>query len=98
MMRLTDMRLTKEEKADNMGMPCVFNQSEYPYGLSISLDEKTIEKLNVDHSDWQIGDVFDLRAMARVTSVSENESENGKTCRVELQIVMLGCESEDDEA
>lgn len=89
--------MTSEEKMEaNCSLP-VFNQSEYPYGLSISLDDASIEKLDVDHADWEVGDIFDLRAMARVTSVSENETESGKRCRVELQIIMLGCESESDE-
>ena len=94
--KLVDMRMTSEEKME-ANMPFSFNQSEYPYGLSISLDQNTLAKLDVDHEDWQIGDIFDLRCMARVTSVSENETESGKCCRVELQIVMMGAESESNE-
>ena len=97
--KLIDMRLTSEEKMEE-GMMMPFNQHEYPYGLSISLDNTTLEKLGVDHDNFEIGDIYDLRAMARVTSVSSNETESGECCRVEMQIVMLGCEnesSEDDE-
>lgn len=70
---------------------------KYPYGLAICLNTETLEKLGVDHGDWEVGDLFDLRCMAKVTSVSEQESESGKDCRIELQIVMMGAESEDDE-
>lgn len=68
--------------------------NEYPYGLCIRLTESEIDRLQVDHKDWEVGDIFDLRAMARVTSISENETEAGMRCGVELQIIMLGCESE----
>ena len=95
--KLVDMRKTAEEKAEDM-MPMLGSVNEYPYGLCIRLTQDELDKLDVDHTDWEIGDIFDLRAMARVTSVSENETEAGKHCCVELQIVMLGAESESEEA
>lgn len=93
--KLVDMRKTPEEKMEDM-MP-MGTVNEYPYGLCIRLTQDELDKLDVDHADWEIGDIFDLRAMARVTSVSENETEAGKKCCVELQIVMLGAESESEE-
>lgn len=97
MAKMVDMRKTSEQKAEEM-MPCSPGAiSEYPCGLCICLDDATLEKLSVDHDDWAVGDIFDLRGMARVTSVSENETESGKRKRVELQFVMLGAESEDAE-
>lgn len=93
--KLVDMRRTAEEKAE-LG-PMSWNPSEYPVGLSICLCEDELEKLQVEHDDCQVGDIYDLRALAKVTSVSEQENENGKSCRIEMQIIMLGVESESDE-
>lgn len=92
--KLVDMRLSAEDKTQE-AMP--FDHREYPYGLCLSLTEKELEKLDVPADEFKIGDVVDLRALAKVTSVSEHESEHGKCCRVELQVIMLGAEDEDAE-
>lgn len=74
----------------------------YPWGLCISLDDDTLAKLKLDGEMPSVGEMIHLCAMAKVTSVSENEQEDGsggkKTCRrVELQITHLATESEDEE-
>lgn len=74
----------------------------YPWGLCISLDDDTLAKLKLDGDMPSVGEMIHLCAMAKVTSVSENEAEDGnggkKTCRrVELQITHLATESEDEE-
>lgn len=96
--KMVDMRRSTEEKADAVASWSPAAVSDYPYGLSICLTQDELEKLDGNHEDMEIGDIFDIRAMARVTSISENDSEAGKTCRVELQIVMMAVENEDDEA
>lgn len=53
----------------------------YPYGLSISLSEKELEKLDLP-ADCEIGDILHMVSMAKVTNF--NKSENG--CRIEMQI------------
>ena len=69
----------------------------YPYGTSLRFDNEILEKLGVDISDWEVGDMFHLFSMAKVTSKSENDTTDGKRCCVELQIVAIGAESEDAE-
>lgn len=96
--QMVDLALSPEEA--KLGGPSVVTDSEaprYPWGLTLTLDEKTLEKLKVDHSDWSVGDIFHLHAIARVTSVSEHENQNGNSCNVGLQIVAMGAESEDAE-
>ncbi len=68
----------------------------YPYGLCISLTHDELEKLDLD-ADCEIGDMVHLMAMAKVTSVSKNETTDGETCRIELQITDLSVEDEDEE-
>ena len=68
----------------------------YPYGLCISLCEDELDKLGLE-ADCDIGDTVHLFCMAKVTSVSQHESQNGKHCRVELQITDMAVESEDEE-
>jgi len=95
--KMQDMGKTPDEAKEDMGpldVPSVTNR--YPYGLCISLDEDQLKKLDLEKPD--VGDMIHLFAMARVTSVSENEKSDGsKCCRVELQITHLGLEDENDE-
>jgi hypothetical protein len=75
----------------------------YPYGLCISLTEEELAKMNMgDEPLPEVGDMIHLMAMAKVTSVSENErvddaGNKTKCCRVELQITHLATENENEE-
>lgn len=96
---MVDMARSPEKVQETQSMPAAVaaDQPVYPYGLSISLGKDELEKLGVDHADWQVGDIFHLHALAKVTSVSSHETEGGESCRVELQITHLSGESEDAE-
>lgn len=96
-MTLVDLAYTHDELKDRMiTSPCPISDSpKYPWGLQISLDNKTLEKLNCDFSDWKVGDVIPLDIIAKVTSVSANETEGGTECSVSLQITHLGGEEQD---
>lgn len=88
--------LTDAEKEASSMMPLA-DVNKYPYGLCISLSQHELDKLNVDHSDWEVGAVFHLHALAKVSSISSNETESGEHCNVSLQITHLAGESEDAE-
>lgn len=93
---LVDM--AREEKEINESPLIAVPENKYPYGLRITLTQEELEKLGVDHSDWEIGATFHLHAFAKVTSISEDEREGGeKTCCVGLQITHLQGENEDEE-
>lgn len=94
--KLVDMEMDDEQVLD-MAMPIAMSERErYPYGLRICLTHDELAKLGLE-ADCDVGDVIDLRAFAVVTSVSMNETENGKNCRVELQIQKLSVENESTE-
>lgn len=70
----------------------------YPWGLCIRLDEKQLEKLDIETGDAEVGDTIHLFALAKVTSISSSEREGGESSKcVELQITHLATESEDEE-
>lgn len=69
---------------------------KYPYGTSITLDEKVLEKINVDYSDWKVGDIFSLDVLVKITSISENETQDSKRCCVNLQITALKGEEDEE--
>lgn len=91
--KLVDMERDDDEKLDAM-MPEWHGAPDYPPGLSITLTDPELEKLDLDGEDCEVGDLLDLRAFARVTSVSHAE---GQPRRIEMQIVMLAVEDEDEE-
>lgn len=67
----------------------------YPYGLCISLEDDTLEKLELDDDMPGVGDVIQFNAIAKVTNVSQNERESAdgtkSVCRrIELQITDMG--------
>jgi hypothetical protein len=94
---MQSMEMDDEEKLDFASPIPLPEKPEYPYGLRICLTEKEFEKLGLDHKDAEIGGTFHLHAMAKITSVSVNDTEHGQCCRVEAQITDLAIESEDAE-
>lgn len=91
---MTSMEYDDEDSLDAMMPIPMPDKPKFPYGLRICLTEKELEKLDLE-ADCGVGDIIDLRAFARVTSVSSNELEGGKCCcRVELQIEELAVEPE----
>lgn len=67
-----------------------------PYGLCLCLTETELEKLDLEE-ECEIGDVIHLFALAKVTSVSKQDSGDGPKCRIELAITDLAVEDEDNE-
>lgn len=94
-MRYRDMKNeVDEDEDDHLRMKPV--QSEYPYGLSISLTERELERLDLC-DEVEVGDFLHGAFMAKVTSVSSHSHEGGKGLRVELQIVAMAIEDESTE-
>jgi hypothetical protein len=95
--KMVSMELDDEDVIDAiMPMPMP-EKPRYPCGLKICLDQRQLAKLGLE-PDCEIGDVIDMRAFARVTSVSMNETEHsGQECRIELQIEELALEDESQE-
>ena len=100
-----DIEEIKEDVAEQAPQadPSKIAVPAYPYGLCLALTEDEMEKLGLGEQLPEVGEMIHLAAMAKVTSVSENEREmsdgSKKRCaRVELQITHLATELEDDES
>jgi len=96
---MVSMERDDEEKGEVMQtFPALADQPDYPYGLRISLTERELDKLGLAASDCFVGGIVHIHGLARITSVSSEDREGGKTERVELQIEDMCCvESEDAE-
>ncbi len=85
---MIDMKRTKaEQKARSK--PTSVGQSQYPYGLSISLGHSELTKLGIDKLP-QVGTKIHLAAQAHVVSVSQNTDADGESRRVDLELRKLG--------
>ena len=94
---MTSMEMDDDEKLDAFCPIPMPMRPDYPFGLRITLTDKELEKLKIDHADAFVGGTFHGHFMARVTSVSADEGSDGKHCRLEAQIEDLAIESEDEE-
>lgn len=98
MKQMVDMEMDDEEKLD-AAMPIpMSDKPRWPYGLRICLTEAELKKLGFDASEAEVGGTVHITgAMGEITSVSCDESDSGKHCRIEIQIQKLAIESEDAE-
>ena len=97
MVPMVSMELDDDEITDTV-LPIPTDAPRYPYGLCITLTKAEFDKLGIDPSVAQVGGLVQLNALARITSYSCNETQNGEDCRCELQIEDLGIPSDDEEA
>lgn len=97
MISMKDMSKTLEEVQKELTpsvAPSAEYINEYPYGLCLCLDEDSITKLQIENMP-EVGDGIMLMAVAKVTSVSMNETAAGARRRIELQITHLELEEGD---
>lgn len=99
--RLINMAKTPDEVKKDVAMDCAptvggkVSAPMYPWGLAISLEDDALAKLGLAGDMPDVGDIVQFNAIAKVTSVSQNEREGtdgtkSMCCRVELQITDMG--------
>jgi len=90
-MPLTNMKLSKKEAKGDSGINEV-ELPRYPYGLSISLDEESLDKIKMSDLP-NVGDSKMLVAFVDVTDKHEHDSIEGKKRRrITLQITDMSIE------
>lgn len=93
---MTEMKMTKAEKKETSPMVAsAYDGPDYPYGLKLCLDNASLEKLGLDTLP-KVGAKMMVHAMGVVVEVSQHESANHESRRVEIQIQRLGVEDEDE--
>ena len=98
MSTLKSMKMTAAEREKRMEAPSSVSTDAptYPWGLSITLDNESLDKLGSD-GVYNVGDEMVLIAQVKVTSVSSQESAGGKNKSVGLQITAMCLEEGDRE-
>src|SRR5262245_6614792 len=89
MAELKSMKIDPKEREKRYKETVAVDAPQYPYGLSLHLDDECMAKLGMSTLP-QVGKQVMVYALANVTSVSENDSESGgKRQSVSLQITDL---------
>lgn len=81
---MKNMKISKDENV-KMEEQCCIAEQDYPYGLSVSLEEDSIQKLGIDKLP-EIGQKFALNAIVEVTSISDYQSQENRNRCIRLQI------------
>ena len=85
---LVSMKRAKKDKDKSMECCSVGPENDYPYGLCISLEDESLDKLSIDKLPT-VGKKVKLTAEATVDRVSENASKDSKSRSVSLQITKM---------
>ncbi len=97
---MVDMARTEADKAKDapMGMisPTVSDMPDYDCGLNISLNQESLDKLDLD-GDVHIGDYVHVVGFAKVTSLSQQPGSD-KPDRVCMVLTHLAVEDENEES
>lgn len=100
-MKMVPLKFTKSEMKlrSSLSPVSVEDRPKYPWGTELHLDNKGIEKLKLDPSDFEAGDVVEFQARAIVTSVSKRETTEGSDKSMSFQITHLaiGGQGDDEE-
>ena len=86
---MIDMKRTKSESDESKEV--AMGEEDYPYGLSISLDQDSLEKLGIAELP-KVGAEMMLMAKVKVTSTNESQHENQSHKSVSLQITEMELE------
>lgn len=90
-LKLANMKMGKKKLSG--GEVGSYSPSPYSYEHKISLDNDALTKLGMDTP--KVGDVFDVMGHGHVTSVSQDESENGKKSRnVSVQLKKMAMQKQ----
>lgn len=87
-MKLTSMKRTKRNKAENSSLvePVAYEEDDYPYGLEIRLEKAELNKLGIDINDFSIGGMVDIVGRAEITHLRESSNENNAQSSAAFQI------------
>ena len=99
-MKLIDLKRSKKEMKKNRDIPETTNYEKYPYGLKIQLENETLEKFDIDISEFKIGQKIRVEGIAIVNSIRINQSMGDKAPRknLSLQIIKLGLAEQEQES
>lgn len=74
--KMVSMKMSKKE-AKKQYDPVESDKPQYPWGLNIDLNEKSLKKLGISTSDKKVGDTLAISGKVRITSIRSTEMYDG---------------------
>jgi hypothetical protein len=97
-MALVDMKLSKKEAKEEVGLvkTTATEGPRYPYGLSLDLNDESMEKLGLSAKSFSVGEEIVIKAKGKVKRLSASQYENEeKNESMDIQITHLEVVSSD---
>src|SRR6478735_10717998 len=99
-MAMKDLKQKKKSKSESTLACCPDDDSLYPWGLRLDLNQDTLETIGASEIP-AVGETVEFTAKAKVIGVRMRDDRDGKDTSVELQITAIdlpfGEESDDAE-
>lgn len=99
-MKLVDMKYTSEDKKKRNSecSPMKMSEPEYPYGLSLTLDDAQLEKLGIKTLP-KVGSVIGIEARATVIAARQSSREGSRNDRsIEVQFRQMAIDNDSGSA
>lgn len=74
-MTMIDLKNTKDDQREKLETADEMEAPDYPWGLQITLNKETLDKLGMSITDFGIGDEIDARVMFKVQDLSKHQGE-----------------------
>lgn len=88
--KLTDMKRSKKERKESGINTCKpYEGDAYGYGLCLSLDKDSLEKLGLKPSSFDVGDQVTITATGSIKALRQDKSSSYSSSNVEIQIEKL---------
>ncbi len=87
-MNMVSMKNTKSDKKQHDGECAISSHEDYPYGLSLNLEDVSLKKLGITKLP-DVGEEMKITAVGVVTNISEHSSKRRKSRSVSIQLQQL---------
>lgn len=88
-MKMVSMARTPEKAKEEDCCCCPSDDSKYPYGLQLSMEEEQLTALGVTEMP-KVGTEMTMTVKCKVTSCSERETDEGTERCLSMQITEIG--------
>jgi len=96
MPEMIDLKRTKSEQSEDSALTRDSDFDDYGYGLTFNLEKEELDKLDIEK--LEVGSEFEIAALVRVKSFSEDSNDDGgvrRSARLLIKSIALPSEGKD---
>ena len=88
------LKSMKESKLTDEALLPSDSDDQYPYGLRLDLDEKSMSTLGLDATKFNVGDELKIECKVEVISIRANKDGYGSSQNLELQVTHIALDED----